>query len=754
MQFLSRVVLLSVLFLIVGGCSSNNNKITSYNTHKIGDFVINYAGGDVGGPLLVIKNNKFPNKIIWQSQPGESFISARKVKTVFSRFRIHFYLEEDVLEEYKNITIDSFQKKGDEVVIDGYFSEDNKISFKLIFSLSKFTDQLNFDLKIISDEKLPDDVKLRASLNYASSEDEHFYGLGEQFTYFDQKGKKVPLLVNEQGHGRGKEPITTYQKFFSHGSGGEWYSTYIPVAQYVTNTGRSLYLHNYDYTIFDFEDNDAVSLEVNSPEMSGTIIAADSALECIEKYTEYSGRMRKLPDWIGEGAVVCLQGGSEMVRNLYKRLKDHGVPISAVWLHDWQGRRVMGPNNTRLWWNWVADRNDYPDFEKLVKEFQNDGVRTLGYINPFLTDVSNKENYNGRNLYKEAIKGGYFLKDSSGKAIIMDNGGFDAGLIDLSNPAAWNWIKEVIKTEMLEKNISGWMCDFAEAVPYDSKPYSGESANTYHNKYPEEWARVNREAIDEAGLGDDVVFFSRSGNKKSPSYSTLIWAGDQLVTWDSYDGIKTAVTSLLGSGFSGFALNHSDTGGLVAITQSFINWRRTPEILARWMEMNAFTPVLRTHEGGNPKRVGHQVYDSEDTMKLFARSAKIYAALAPYRKVLMQEMEEKGYPLVRHPLLHYPEDENVLKLEYQFMLGRDFMIVPVLDEGEDEVDVYLPEGNWIHLWSGKEYNVLDKGLKFEISAPIGEPAVFYLKDSKYAREFDRELVSLGIKSKENCPLSK
>ena len=43
--------------------------------------------------------------------------------------------------------------------------------------------------------------------------------------------------------------------------------------------------------------------------------------------------------------------------------------------------------------------------------------------------------------------------------------------------------------------------------------FSGADPKTYHDRYAEEWARVNREAIREAGREDDIVFFNRSGYK-------------------------------------------------------------------------------------------------------------------------------------------------------------------------------------------------------------------------------------------------
>lgn len=48
----------------------------------------------------------------------------------------------------------------------------------------------------------------RVLLTYMSHPDERFFGFGEQFSCFDMKGKRVPIMVQEQGLGRGDQPIT------------------------------------------------------------------------------------------------------------------------------------------------------------------------------------------------------------------------------------------------------------------------------------------------------------------------------------------------------------------------------------------------------------------------------------------------------------------------------------------------------------------------------------------------------------------
>merc|ERR1740121_1209826 len=98
-------------------------------------------------------------------------------------------------------------------------------------------------------------------------------------------------------------------------------------------------------------------------------------------------------------------------------------------------------------------------------------------------------------------------------------------MVDLTNPECRTWIKEFIKSNMLGVGASGWMLDYAEALPHDTKLHGNQDPSSYHNEYPVEWAKVNREAISEAGVEDDALFFTRSAYHCSPRYTTCFWLG-------------------------------------------------------------------------------------------------------------------------------------------------------------------------------------------------------------------------------------
>lgn len=56
----------------------------------------------------------------------------------------------------------------------------------------------------------------RVFFTYSSEVDERFYGFGEQFSHMNFKGKRVPIFVQEQGIGRGDQPITFAANLVSH----------------------------------------------------------------------------------------------------------------------------------------------------------------------------------------------------------------------------------------------------------------------------------------------------------------------------------------------------------------------------------------------------------------------------------------------------------------------------------------------------------------------------------------------------------
>lgn len=755
----NRLPLLATAITIF--CHANQTFAETFPVGTTQSFTLDLTRAETGSePQIVIHHQ---NRRLLTSLPNEPLITGGLQQLDASEKRGSFTLHENIAALCHQQGELAVQANSTVVILQGQISGDERCE-------SRFT--MRFD------EVLPGHLRFQlrfenaavnySQLTYQSSPDERFYGFGEQFSVLDMKGRSVPILSQEGGVGRGQAPITGLVNVGSPGSGGKPLSTYYAVPHYITNTLTSVFLENSDVSVFDLTAADRVNIRIFSGAVDGRVLAGNSMLDLIERYTEYSGRMRPLPDWFNEGAIVGMQGGTAAVHNVLDELTARGTPVAGVWLQDWVGKRKTLAGS-QLWWNWELDQDRYPNWHGLVDRIEANGGKVMCYINPFLVDATPKGNVR-RNLYQEAVAQGFLVKRPDGSVYGITNTDFDAGMIDLTHPDAVVWIKAVIKDQLIDEGrCHGWMHDFAEGLPFDARLHNGQTGAQYHNQYTVDWVRVAREAIDESGHGDSIVFFNRSGAAKTPGYSTLLWQGDQLVTWDRFDGFRSAILATLTGGFSGISLNHADIGGYTNAGIGKIGFNREQELLLRWMEFAAFTAAYRTHEGLKPE-LNAQFYSNATTYAHFDKFARVYKALAFYRKQLFEEAQHKGYPVVRHPLLHYPQDKTLATLKDQIMLGSEILMAPIVNKrafNNDWNKVYFPDADnttWVHVFTGEKFTGKKYGHAGNTSAPwwlqlvnpargnwrwvhspLGQPAAFYREGSAIAPTLEENLKTLGVK---------
>ncbi len=546
---------------------------------------------------------------------------------------------------------------------------------------------------------------------------EHVTGGGEQFSCLDLRGRLFPIWTREQGVGR--NPLTEITRLSneSDGGGGDYHTTFFPQPTFVSSGKYFFHLMNSEYSELDFRSSDHHEVCVWANRAEFVFGFADSYRELLISLTGLLGRQPRLPDWAMEGVWLGVQGGTERVTKLLQNCRSEGMDVSAVWIQDWEGKRVTSFGK-RLQWDWKWNKEMYPGLDALIAS--DPSTRWLGYINPYLVE--------GGALFNEAKKNGYFVKNAAGEDYLFDFGEFDCGVVDLCSEEAFAWYKNVIKENLAGMGFKGWMADFGEYLPADAVCAGGRTGLEVHNLWPFLWAKCNREAVEEAGLLGDCVFFMRSGFSGSGKYSTFLWAGDQCVDWSDDDGLPSVITAALTAGMSGFGLHGSDAGGYT----SLFGLRRSKELLLRWLEFAAFTPIMRTHEGNRPES-NFQVYSDEDTMKKAGRLSKLHTALLPYIRECVMINSELGVPVMR-PLFFASEDSRAWERDnYSYLLGDDMLVAPVVREGANERTLWLPEGEWVYLWSGESF----ASGNLRIKAPLGKTPVFYRKESAFKELFEQ-----------------
>lgn len=568
----------------------------------------------------------------------------------------------------------------------------------------------------------------RFTLSLPAQKKEHIYGCGEQYSELDLRGKKVPIWVQEQGVGRGRDLITLLADIHS-GSGGSWHTTYFAQPTFVSSGNWYCHVETGAYSEMDFRSRKKHVINVWGIPEKIVIGVEKSAVDAVSGLSSYLGRQPALPEWSYDGVWLGVQGGTDIVRSKYKEAQIAGVQIAAIWAQDWEGRRVTSFGN-QLMWDWKHDESLYPGLKDFMKDINSNGIKFFGYINPFLA-IGTTDDEDGPLpsdfLYNEAKEKGYCVKTQEGRDYYVKITTFPAAIVDLTNPEAFEWIKGVIKENMIQFGLHGWMADFGEYLPVDAVMHSGESAETVHNRYPVLWAKANYEAVKEAGREEDIAFFMRAGYSGTSKYAVSVWAGDQLVNWSMDDGLASVIPAGISLGFSGIGFYHSDIGGYTTVA-----WiKRSKELFMRWAEHAAFTQTMRTHEGNRPG--SNRQFDSDsETIHHFARMSHIYTHIKKYHKHLADEYIETGLPPMRHPYIHYEDDEKLHRFKYTYLYGRDLFVAPVYKPGVKKMKVYLPHDEWVHIWTGRRFN----GGWCEVETPIGRPAVFYRADSEFNGVFE------------------
>jgi alpha-glucosidase len=565
----------------------------------------------------------------------------------------------------------------------------------------------------------PDQSINRVWLRVEAEQDEHVWGGGEQMSYFDMRGRRFPLWTSEPGVGRDKTTEITFKSDVTGKSGGDYWNTNYPQPTYLSSRRYALHVETTAYSAFDFRRDRFHEIEVWAVPERIEITARPTFITLVEAMSERFGRQPPLPEWVYGGAIIGLKDGA----NSFERLENFiaaGTKVSGLWCEDWVGLRHTS-FGARLFWDWKANDERYPALRQRIGELEDRGIRFLGYVNPYLAVDGS--------LFPEADARGYFATDADGKTALVDFGEFDCGVVDFSNPEAAEWFAErVIGQNMLDFGLSGWMADFGEYLPIDVHLANGVDAKLMHNAWPTMWAEVNARAVKSRGKTGETLFFMRAGFTGVQKHCPLLWAGDQSVDFTRHDGLVTVISGALSSGLLGNAYHHSDIGGYTSLFGNV----RTAELMMRWAEMGAFTPVMRTHEGNRPPD-NLQIDQDEQVLSHFARMTQVYVHLVPYLKSLVAEASTHGLPVQRPLFLHFEDDARTYAIQDAYLYGADLLVAPVWQAGKTDWTTYLPKGaEWIHVWSGETFA---GGQEATVQAPFGQPPVFYRAGSEFAELF-------------------
>ncbi|MEE6501195.1 hypothetical protein FKM82_004095 [Ascaphus truei] len=182
------------------------------------------------------------------------------------------------------------------------------------------------------------------------------------------------------------------------------------------------------------------------------------------------------------------------------------------------------------------------------------------------------------------------------------------------------------------------------------------------------------------------------------------WLGDNTAAWSQMDA---SIIGMMEFSLFGISYTGADICGFFENT--------TYNLCARWMQLGAFYPYSRNHNGIEFRRQDPVSFD-ERFKNLSRNVLNIRYRLLPYLYTLMFDAHTEGSTVIR-PLLHeFVADKTTWDVYKQFLWGPAFMISPVLEDNQSSVNAYIPNTRWYDYYTGLQMK--ERGKWVTLPAPL------------------------------------
>ncbi|CUS14012.1 unnamed protein product [Tuber aestivum] len=191
------------------------------------------------------------------------------------------------------------------------------------------------------------------------------------------------------------------------------------------------------------------------------------------------------------------------------------------------------------------------------------------------------------------------------------------------------------------------------------------------------------------------------------------WGGDNASKWFY---MALSIPQALSFSMFGIPMFGVDTCGF--------NGNTDMELCARWMQLSAFFPFYRNHNVLSA--IPQEAYRWAAVADASRTAMAIRYMLLPYIYTLFHHAHTAGATVMRALSWEFPDDESLVEIDRQFMLGPAIMVAPVLDQSANYTNATFPGGEnekWYD-WYTHEARNGSEGKLVDLKAPLGHIPVF------------------------------
>jgi alpha-D-xyloside xylohydrolase len=145
----------------------------------------------------------------------------------------------------------------------------------------------------------------------------------------------------------------------------------------------------------------------------------------------------------------------------------------------------------------------------------------------------------------------------------------------------------------------------------------------------------------------------------------------------------------------------------------------SPELYVRWAQVGCLSPLTRFH-GLGPREPWAFGSEAE---RIVTAAIELRYRLLPYLVSVAEQSAGAGLPVMRPLVLEFPDDPSLALVEHEFLLGRDLLVVAVLDDGPGPAatTVVLPPGRWYEWFTGAMF---DGPARLDMDVPLDRFPLF------------------------------
>lgn len=534
--------------------------------------------------------------------------------------------------------------------------------------------------------------------------DEHYYGFGERTGLLNKRYKRYTSWTTD--------PV---KEGYFHSPGADQMYQAIPFFMGLRPRfgGYGFFFNNTFKSTFDVGSSlpGYLSIEAAGGELDYYLFYGPEPAAIVEAYTNLTGRMPLPPRWaLGYHQSRWSYYPEAKVREIADGFRARQIPAEVIHLD------IDYMNGWRVF-TW--DKKRFPDPAKLCADLTAQGFKVVTIIDPGV-----KYDPGSYGVYDEGVERDYFIRKSDGKLFRAFVWPGDSVFADYARDEVRQWWGDQ-HNALLDVGVRGIWNDMNEPamqdkpfgqdgshidMPDDTPQGSAEERTTHaelHNLFALLMDKATYEGLVRQQPERRPFVLTRAGYAGIQRWSA-VWTGDNASAWEH---LETALPQLCNMGLSGVSFVGTDIGGF---------WDSpSPELWARWVQLGAFYPFARGHacDGTPPK----EPWAFGETTEGIARQfLELRYRLLPHLYTLFEESARIGAPIMRPLLYEFWQDEAILEIQDEVMVGNALLLAPVYRPGVTQRHVYLPQGVWYDFWNNK----LVEGSHILADAPLAKMPLY------------------------------